>query len=90
MGSTLDFSDIEQPESYEERQLLAQRTCDDLHPATTIVIDDMENSVRKAYGGLPNSAFIIDRGGIVIQKENWADIGAWSAILDDLLSRNDR
>lgn len=89
MGSAYDYSDIDQPENYEERHVLAQRTCDDLHPATLIVIDDMENSVRKAYGGLPNSAFIIDKGGIVVQKENWADIGAWPAILDRLLDGKD-
>ncbi len=62
----------------------------DLHPATTIVIDDMENTMRKAYGGLPNSAFIIDRGGIVVKKENWADISAWPDILDQLLAGNGR
>ena len=83
-----DFSDIEQPETYEERQHLAERTCDELHPATTIVIDDMENTVREAYGGLPNSAFIIDKGGKVVHKQNWANIEAWSEILDKLLKEN--
>jgi hypothetical protein len=85
MGNMFDFSEIEQPQTYEERHRLARMTCDELNPTTTIVIDDMENTVREAYGGLPNSAFIIDRGGEVVHKENWASIEGWAEILDNLL-----
>jgi len=34
----------------------------------------MENTIREAYGGLPNSAFIIEKGGKVVHKQNWANI----------------
>jgi hypothetical protein len=57
----MTFSEVEQPETYEERKELAEKTCDELHIATTVVIDDMENTVRETYGRLPNSAYIIDR-----------------------------
>ncbi len=79
------FSDIDQPETYEQRKHLAQRTCDDLNPATTIVIDEMDNEVRTTYGRLPNSAYIIDKGGKIIHKESWANIEGWGEILDKLL-----
>jgi len=81
----MQFAEIDQPETYEERQRLAQSTCDDLHPATMIVIDEMDNAVRTAYGGLPNSAYIIDKGGKIVHKEGWAEIEGWSEILDKLL-----
>ncbi len=81
----MQFDEIDQPETYEERKRLARSTCDDLQLATTIVIDEMDNAVRTAYGGLPNSAYIIDKGGKIAHKEGWANIEGWSEILDKLL-----
>jgi len=79
------FIEIEQPERYEERKALAEKACDELHIATTVVIDDMENTVRQAYGGLPNSAYIIDKGGSIVHKEAWAQPDGWPAILRGIL-----
>ena len=84
------FSDIEQPVTAEERQHLAQRACDDLKVASLIVIDDMENTVRRAYGELPNSTYIIDRGGRIVHKEAWADPTGWPEILRPLLEGRSR
>jgi hypothetical protein len=79
------FSEIEQPETFEEREELAKKTCDELHIATTVVIDDMENTVRETYGRLPNSAYIIDKGGLIVHKEAWARPDGWPDILSGLL-----
>jgi len=81
----MSFSDIDQPKKYEERKHLAQRTCDDLYPETAIVIDEMDDAVRLAYGRLPNSAYIVDKGGKIVYKEDWANIEGWAEILDGLL-----
>lgn len=75
----------EQLETYDQRKHLAQRTCENLHPATTIVIDEMDNKVREAYGRLTNSAYIIGKDGKVVYKESWANIEGWGEILDKLL-----
>jgi hypothetical protein len=83
----MTFSEIEQPETYEERKALAQRTCDELKVATTIVIDDMENTVREAYGRLPNSAYVIAKGGEIVHKEAWAAPADWPEVLRSLLER---
>lgn len=79
------FEGIEQPTTFEEREALAEKTCDELHIATTVVIDDMDNSVRRAYGELPNSAYIIDKGGKIVHKEAWARPADWTEILRGLL-----
>jgi len=81
----MQFATIKQPETYEERQALAQRTCDELTVATTIVIDGIDNAVRETYGGLPNSAYIIEKGGKILHKEGWAAPDGWDEILDKLL-----
>lgn len=36
-----------------------------------MVIDEMDNSVGRAYGGRPNAAFIIDKEGKLIYKAEW-------------------
>jgi hypothetical protein len=81
----MTFSEVEQPETYEERKELAEKTCDELHIATTVVIDDMENTVRETYGRLPNSAYIIDRGGVIVHKEVWTQPDGWPDILRGLV-----
>ncbi len=81
----MQFATITQPETYEERQALAQRTCDELTVATTIVTDGIDYAVREAYGGLPNSDYIIEKGGNILHKEGWAAPQGWNEILDKLL-----
>ena len=84
------FKDIKQPEKYEERALLAKRTCEEVHVATTIVIDEMNNAVHTAYGGFPNSAYIIGKGGKIRFREPWAKPEGWGKILDKILSTSSK
>jgi hypothetical protein len=81
----LRFAEVEQPETMEQRQELAEKACDELKIATTVVIDDMANTTRTTYGGLPNSAYIIDKGGVIAYKEAWAQPTGWPDILRGLL-----
>ena len=78
------FEEIEQPEAYEERVELAKKTCEELSIATLVVIDEMDNAVREAYGGLPNSAYVIDKGGKVLHKEPWARPDNWMPLFEEL------
>jgi hypothetical protein len=45
----------------------------------------MDNSVRKTYGKLPNSAYFIEKGGKIFHKEAWARPDNWGPILEDML-----
>ena len=85
MGNTLDFSEVEQPDEYGERLVLAEKSCQELSIATLVVIDEMDDAVRRAYGGLPNSAYIINTGGEIFHKESWARPGEWGPILEKML-----
>ena len=80
----LSFKEIEQPEEYDARVELAKKTCDELSIATLVVIDEMDNVVRDAYGGLPNSAYVIGKGGKVLYKEAWAQPDEWGAVFEEL------
>ncbi len=81
------FQNIDQPETLEERLALASRCREDLGLERTIVVDRMDNAVRDAYGGLPNSAYIIAPGGEIVFKEPWARAGNWAPVLDSLLGQ---
>ncbi len=80
--------DIEQPRTQLERKILARKACDELGIATTVVIDNMMDSVRRAYGSLYNQAYIIDRGGRIVHKEAWAWPLGWPVILQGLLEED--
>jgi hypothetical protein len=81
----MDFQDIDQPVTMEERLGLAGRCRSELGLDRVIVVDNMDNAVREAYGRLPNSAYIIKPGGEIVHKEPWAKADGWPAILDELL-----
>jgi hypothetical protein len=81
----MDFQDIDQPVTMEERLELAGRCRSELGLDRLIVVDKMDNAVREAYGRLPNSAYIIKPGGEIAHKEPWAKADGWPAILDQLL-----
>jgi hypothetical protein len=82
----MNFQDIDQPVTMEERLELAGRCRSELGLERAIVVDKMDNAVREAYGGLPNSAYIIKPGGEIVMKEPWAKADGWPAILDDILA----
>ena len=81
----MNFQDIDQPVTMEERLELASRCRGELGVERTIVVDKLDNAVREAYGGLPNSAYIIKVGGEIVFKEAWGHADAWPAVLDSIL-----
>ena len=46
----------------------------------------MDNTVRKAYGELPNSAYMIQKGGGIFYKEAWARPDEWGPHLEKLVA----
>jgi len=81
----MGFQEIDQPVEMEERLELASRCQPELGLARLIVVDKMDNAVREAYGGLPNSAYIIKPGGEIVFKEAWGKADGWPAVLDAIL-----
>ncbi|MFO7767640.1 MAG: hypothetical protein R6W82_01580 [bacterium] len=80
----LMFKEIDQPTTMEQRRELARRSRSDLDITTIIAIDEMDDAVRKAYGGAPNSAFIIDTSGRIVYRKDWAIPDEWRPVLERL------
>jgi len=47
------------------------------------IIDNMDNSLQKTYGGMPNADFIIDSDGTLLMSNEWADPDKVKAFLED-------
>lgn len=51
-----------------------------------IFVDDIKGTAHNAYGGYPNSMFIINKEGCVVFRSDWNNVSATKAALIRLLS----
>jgi thiol-disulfide isomerase/thioredoxin len=66
------FAAIEDPTSMAERKALAQRFRDEVPGAIPVLLDELDNRSSEAYGGAPNSLFVIAPNGTISHKFMWA------------------
>lgn len=50
-----------------------------------IAVDDIDESVQGLYGGVPNSAWVVDREGTIVFRSTWADSKKLSQVVDRLM-----
>lgn len=71
---------LEAHRSFDDKLAAAARLRDEIGISRPILIDDLDGTVHRAYGALPNMSFVIGRGGIILYKAMWtsaARIGAF-------------
>ncbi len=51
----------------------------------TVLVDDLDGSVHRLYGGLPNMSWIIDHAGLVAHKASWTTYPDLKRCLDEVL-----
>ena len=56
----------------EEKVAAARRIRDELGLRMTVAVDDLAGTTHRAYGGLPFSAVVVGRDGILVHREEWA------------------
>lgn len=66
-------NDYVDPFTIEERLLHVAESKKKFNVSIPYIADNMDNSVRLAYGDIPNPAFIFDREGRVVYMLAWAD-----------------
>jgi hypothetical protein len=69
----LEFKEIAQPTTWEERCAIAKKTKEELKLDALILIDDMGDPSRKLFGDVPNPAIFIEMDGTIKDKLVWAD-----------------
>jgi hypothetical protein len=56
---------------------------------TPILVDDLEGTVHRAYGTMPNMVFLIDKNGRIAYKAMWTDHEEIAAVLANLLAADE-
>ena len=78
------FRDIKKTKTTEERvsnaQLLAELT------DIPIMVDPIDESTLRAYGMVPNAAFVVDEDGYIVFKSQWADVNKIEVVLEQMLA----
>jgi len=77
------FYGFVQPDSLEMRQEYTGFARAELQSEIPWIIDNMDNTLQKTYGGMPNADFIIDSDGTLLMSNEWADPDKVKAFLED-------
>ncbi len=56
---------------YDEKVAAARRLRDEIGITRPILVDDLDGTVHRAYGLLPNMSWVLDRGGTILYKAMW-------------------
>ena len=50
-----------------------------------VAVDGVDARVQETYGGVPNSAWVIDREGTIVFRATWADAEKLGEVVDRLM-----
>ncbi len=76
---------VGQPESYEARMALAQKTVAESQITVPALVDTFDNPVWCTYGPAPNIAYLIDRDGTIMLRQGWFQSGEMADAIMSLL-----
>lgn len=84
------YKDTPPPTTLEERVRLAEKVAREISIGLPVAVDDIDNKVSLAYGGLANAGYIIGQDGRVFYKMPWIDARLLSEPLTALLKSGGR
>lgn len=68
-----------------EQKLKAARDCRELDGIQTpILVDDLQGTVHRCYGSMPNMIYIVDKNGRIAYKAMWTDHEEIASVLSNL------
>lgn len=74
--------------SMEEKLACARRVQEQEDINRTVLIDDIEGTMHRAYAPLPNAAYVIGTDGVVAHSADWVEPARLDGVLDELLAAN--
>jgi hypothetical protein len=69
--------------SFEEKLERARTFADDYGIERTVLVDDVDGTAHRRYGGLPNSVHIIDPEGMVVMRGDWNSVSKVKEVLEN-------
>lgn len=77
-------SELHQHNSLDDKRQSAKWLRDDLDERRLILIDDLQGSMHRGLGALPNMIYIIDPDGIVVYRRDWNLVKGLNGVLENL------
>jgi hypothetical protein len=71
-----------QPTTYQERLALASEMIQEIEITMPVLIDEIDNPVWCTYGPAPDIAYLIDRNGIIVEKQGWYQPDLMETVID--------
>jgi hypothetical protein len=68
--------------SFDDKLAAARRLRDEIGIARRILVDDLEGTVHRAYGALPNMTWVLGRGGTILYKAMWTSAPAVASYIE--------
>ena len=68
------FESVVEPTTAEERRALAIKFREEVPGEIPVLLDELDNRTTKAYGGMPNSLFVIKPDGTLSHAFEWASV----------------
>jgi hypothetical protein len=81
------FAAVDEPKTLEERLAAARRFRAEVPGAIDVLVDPIGEPTARAYGGMPNSAFVIGRDGRIAAAFPWASVLEVDAALARIVGR---
>lgn len=69
--------------SFEEKLERAREFADEYGVERTVLVDDLEGTAHRQFGGMPNSVHVINPDGVVVMRGDWNHVSTVEAILED-------
>jgi peroxiredoxin len=76
-------------ESYDDKVEAAELLRNEEDVEIPILVDDVDGSIHRKYGQMPNSTYIIDKSGSVAFRSLWTRPQIISNVLEELLERQE-
>ncbi len=73
--------------SFDDKLDAARRLRDHFGIERPILVDELDGTVHRAYGLLPNMTWVVDRGGRIVYKADWTSATNVAAFVDRYLER---
>jgi len=75
-----------QPMTYQERVYVASEMIQEIGITVPVLIDEIDNRVWCTYGPAPDIAYLIDRDGIIVEKQGWYQPDLMETVIDKYLN----
>ena len=76
---------VDAHESFEGKLERARQFAEDYDVERTVLVDDVEGTAHRQFGGMPNSVHVVNTDGVVVMRGDWNHVQT----VEDVLERRD-